>query len=265
MDQRFVRVHAIDHDGSSSADIVDRVVCQLLDPGGLDHYVKPVRVVLFQLLPLRAWVLPVELDILVRSSELLRDVHLDTLVSGDDDTVRAIQFEQLSEDEACRPCTEEEDLNSDRRVELVETVKCACCGLEERRLLIGDVLDDVALALVVDDVFCESTVESDTACVEVFAKNGLAPPAVEAVVALRSGEHDRREYMRGCILSRGRTYGDTDVCDDAVTDLEVLYVLALLDDASDRFMARNELRGNAIDVSKVATASRSYCTHGANE
>ena len=103
---------------------------------------------------------------------------------------------------------------------------------------------------------CEAAVEGDAACVEVFAENGLAPPAVEAVVALRSGEHDRREYMRGCILSRGRTYGDTDVCDDAVTDLEVLYVLALLDDLSDRFVARDQLGSRRVSYTERAGCSR---------
>lgn len=99
---------------------------------------------------------------------------------------------------------------------------------------------------------------------EVFAENGLAPPAVEAVVALRTRKQDRREYMRGERNCREKTYGDTDICDDPVTDLEVLYVLALLDDTADRFVAWDELR-KVIDVSKPASAAQSYCTHRANE
>ena len=71
--------------------------------------------------------------------------------------------------------------------------------------------------------------------------------------------------MRICRSWRRWTYGDTDVCHDTVTNLEVLHVLALLDDTADRFMARNKLRGKVIDVSKLVAAARSYCTPRANE
>ena len=40
---------------------------------------------------------------------------------------------------------------------------------------------------------------------------------------------------------RMRTYGDTNVCDNAVADLEVLHVLSLLYDTTNGFMAWNEL------------------------
>lgn len=70
----------------------------------------------------------------------------------------AVELEQLREDEACRTSTEQEDFNTDWRVKLVEAMERTCCGLEKGRLLVGDVLDYVALALVVDDVLCEATV-----------------------------------------------------------------------------------------------------------
>ena len=38
-----------------------------------------------------------------------------------------------------------------------------------------------------------------------------------------------------------RTYGDTDVCDNAVADLEVLHVLSFLNNTSNGFVAWNEL------------------------
>ena len=41
------------------------------------------------------------------------------------------------------------------------------------------------------------------------------------------------------------TYRGAHICDDAVADLEVLYVLALLDDAADRFVSRDELMEEA--------------------
>lgn len=183
---RRVGVHAVDHESTAAADVVDAVLRELLDTGGLDNHVEPVRVVLLQLLPLRPRVLPVELDVLVRGVQLLGDVHLDALVGRDGNAVRAVQLKQLSEDQAGRTGAEEQHVDTDWRVELIETVDGACRGLEKRGLLIGKVVDLVALALVVDDVLREAAVLGDAACVEVLAKNGLAAPAVEAGVALRT-------------------------------------------------------------------------------
>ena len=41
------------------------------------------------------------------------------------------------------------------------------------------------------------------------------------------------------------TYGGAHVGDDTVTDLEVLYVLSLLDDTTNGFMSGDELMGEA--------------------
>jgi hypothetical protein len=145
---RLVLVDAIDHERAAAADVVDALLRELLDAGGLDDDVEPVRVVLLQLLPLRAGVLPVELDVVVRGVQLPRDVHLDALVRGDHDAVRAVQLEQLREDEPRGAGAEQEDLDADGRVELVEAVQGTCGGLEKGRFFVGEVVDLVALLLV---------------------------------------------------------------------------------------------------------------------
>lgn len=148
MDLRLVLVDTVDHERAAAADVVDALLCELLDAGGLDDDVEPVRVGLLELLPLRAGVLPVELDVLVRGVQLLGDVHLDALVRGDDDAVRAVQLEQLGEDEARGARAEEEGLDADGRVELVEAVQSTGGGLEKSGFLVGEVVDLVALLLV---------------------------------------------------------------------------------------------------------------------
>ena len=151
MDECLVLVHAVDHEGAAAANVVDGVLRELLDTGSLDDDVEAVRVVLLQLLPLWARVLAVELDVLVAGVELLRDVHLDALVGGDDDAMCAVQLEQLREDETRWARTEEEDFDADWWVELVKTVKRACGGFEKCGLLVCEIVDLVALLLVAEE------------------------------------------------------------------------------------------------------------------
>ena len=123
MDESLVLVHAVDHEGSSAADIVDSIVRELLDTGsfnlcthnmhfrmceGLEcseetyHNVKAVLVVLLDLSPLSLRVRTVEIDVLVRSVELTRNVRLHALVGRNDDLCRSVLLEQLSEDKTGR-------------------------------------------------------------------------------------------------------------------------------------------------------------------
>lgn len=144
---RLVLIHAVDHNRAAAPHVVDALLCDLLHTRRLHDNVKPIRIVLPQLLPLRVRVLPVELDVLVTRIQLLRDVHLDALVRRDDDLVRAVELEQLRENQPCGSGPEEEHVNADRRVELVQPVDRASCGLEERRLFVGEIVNLVALIL----------------------------------------------------------------------------------------------------------------------
>ena len=107
VEQCTVVVHTVDQDRPAPTDVVDAVLRHLLHTGGLDDDVEAVRVVLLELLPLRAGVLAVELDVLVAGEELLRDVHLYSFVGGNDDAVSTVQLQQLSENQTGRPCAKE--------------------------------------------------------------------------------------------------------------------------------------------------------------
>jgi hypothetical protein len=92
-------------------------------------------------------VLPVQLDILITAFELLRKVHLDALVGGDDDTGGTVEFEELCEDETCGSCAEDEAFDPDGRRELVEAVDGASSWLQQRSLFVGEVVDFVEFVL----------------------------------------------------------------------------------------------------------------------
>lgn len=119
MDLRLVLVHAVDHECSTTPDIVDALIRQFLHSRCLHNDIKPILVIVFQLLPLRFRVLPIQLNVLVTGVELLGNIHLDALVGCDDHPRCTVQLEELGEDETCGTGTENEDFNSDRRRQLV--------------------------------------------------------------------------------------------------------------------------------------------------
>src|ERR1700761_3695368 len=91
--ERLIFVHTIDHQGSSSAYVIDGLIGQLFHSCSLDDDVKAIWVVFLQLGPLGTWVLAVELDVLISSIELLRDLRFYALVCRECDFPCAIQFE----------------------------------------------------------------------------------------------------------------------------------------------------------------------------
>jgi hypothetical protein len=147
MHKRFVFVNTINHQGSSPPDVVDALICQLLHSRRFHDDIKAVRVILLQLVPLRLWVLPIKLDVFVPCVNILRDVHLNSLVGSNNYFRCTIQLEELGEDEACGSCAEEEDFDTDLGIQLVEAVDGAGGRLEKGRLLVGEVVDFVYLLL----------------------------------------------------------------------------------------------------------------------
>lgn len=105
------------------------------------HDVETVGVLLLQLLPLGVWVLPVKLDVLVTCLELLRDIHLDALVRGNDDPHRAVELQQLGEDEARGARADDQRLYAHWCIELIHSVYGAGCGLDKGSLFVGQVVD----------------------------------------------------------------------------------------------------------------------------
>lgn len=147
MDKGLVFVHAIDHQSSPPAYVVDCFVSYFFNSRSLDNDVKPVRIVFFELGPLAFRSLSIELDILVCSIELLGNVHFDTFVRSKCDFARSIQFEQLSEDETSGSSTNQENLNANRSIQLVQPVNGTCSRLEKGRLFVGEVMDLIKLML----------------------------------------------------------------------------------------------------------------------
>ena len=112
------------------------------------NHVKPIRVVLLELLPLRLRVRSVELDILVPCVQLACQFCLDALVRRDHDLGRPVELEELREDDAGGPGADDEGLHADLDVQPVQAVDGARGGLDERGLFIGDIIDLEDLASV---------------------------------------------------------------------------------------------------------------------
>lgn len=150
MDAGLVLVDAVNHQRTAPPDIIDTLVRQCLHTRRFDNDIKPIRVVVLQLLPLWPWVLPVQLDILITSIQLLSDVHLNTLVRGDDHARSAVELEQLGKNQAGWAGAEQQNFYADRRREFVETVNSTSGGLKEGRIFIGKVLNFVQLLLLTE-------------------------------------------------------------------------------------------------------------------
>ncbi len=143
----LVLIDTIDHQRTASANVVDAFVGQLLHAGRFDDDIKPIRVVVLELLPLRFGVLSVELNVLVGGIKIFSNVHLYALVGSDNDTGCAIELQELGEDQASGSSTQEKDLYADRRCELVETVNGTSRGLKQSRLFVGKIFDLVEFML----------------------------------------------------------------------------------------------------------------------
>ena len=112
MYQGFVLIHTINHQRSSTSHIIDAFIRKLLNSSGLNNHIKSIRIVVLELLPLRLGGFPIQLDVLIAGVELFRDVHLDALVSCDDDAGSSIELEQLREDQPRWSSPEEENFDS---------------------------------------------------------------------------------------------------------------------------------------------------------
>jgi hypothetical protein len=141
---------------------------QFLHPSSLNDDIKSVWVVLLEFLPLRLWVLPIELDVFISRFQILRNIHFDALVSSNDDSRSAVQLEELGEDETSWASAEEEDcklkfnvcftsrgdwkhvvtFNSNRWVQFVQPMNGTRSRLQEGGFLVGEVVDFVQLLLL---------------------------------------------------------------------------------------------------------------------
>jgi hypothetical protein len=148
VNQSLVLVYAIYHQGSTSPHIVDALIRKLLYAGGLHNDIKAVWVIVLEFLPLRIGVLAVKLDVFIPCIQALRNVHLDTFVSGNHDAGGTVLLKKLCEDETSWASAQKEDFDANARAELVESMNCACSRLKKSGLFIGEVVDLVKFLLL---------------------------------------------------------------------------------------------------------------------
>lgn len=179
VDLGVVVVDTVDHEGTSSSDVVDGSLGESLNTGALDNTVESVRVVLLELGPLLFSLLTtssLEPDVLVGAVELLGNVHLQTVVGSNDDLGSAVELEKLSHTETGGTGTQQENLGTSLGLELVDSVNGTTCGLEQSSLFVGDVGVLENLGLVVGQVLGEPTVHGDTLGGKVFTEQWLSSP-----------------------------------------------------------------------------------------
>ena len=86
-----------------------------------------------------------------------------------------------------------------------------------------------------DTVFCKSTWNAYATSNIILAKERLASAAVETRAALETLDLWRP------VIFRTKTYGDTGICDTAITLCESLDVLSDVCDHADNFVPRDQL------------------------
>lgn len=179
VDLGVVVVDTVDHEGTTSSDVVNGSLGESLNTGALDNTVESVRVVLLELGPLLFSLLTtssLEPDVLVGAVELLGNVHLQTVVGSNDDLGSTVELEELSHTETGGTGTQQENLGTSLGLKLVDSVNGTTCGLEQSSLFVGDVGVLENLGLVVGQVLGESTVHGDTLGGKVFTKQWLSSP-----------------------------------------------------------------------------------------
>ena len=184
MYKRLVFIDTVYHQSSPPAYIVDSFIGKLLHARGLDDNVESIRVVSFELLPLRLGILAVEFNILVTGLELFGNLGLNALVGRNDDPGGTIKLQELSQYKARRTSAEKENLNTDWRAKLIEAVYGTGSRFQESCLFIGEILYLVELLL-----FAEPRVYSMTTSryeQTYYAMYSAKPPSIVTPRALKS-------------------------------------------------------------------------------
>lgn len=173
----------IDHELTTTADVVDGILQDLGGAGRLDDDVEAVGVVLLELGELGLGLAAGQLDVVVGGLEALCQVHLEAAGSGDSDVAAAVVAHELGEHQAGRAGAEHEDAGAEAGADLVEAVAGARGGLEEGGVDIGQVVELEDLAGGIGAVLGEAAVHGDTVGVEVLAEEELTAATVEALIA----------------------------------------------------------------------------------
>jgi hypothetical protein len=140
-DPILVRIDAINHQFSSSPNIMDGILQDLHAARRLHHDIKAIRIFRLDLLEHRLRVRSAQGDVFVGGIEALGEVDLETLGGGDDDVAPAVLTQHLREDEAGGAGAEHEDRGTHLGGDLVKAVGGAGGGLQEGGVDVGEVLN----------------------------------------------------------------------------------------------------------------------------
>jgi len=205
-----VAVDSVNHQLTTTTNVVDRVLENLGGSGGLNNDVETIGVGILDGLELSFGVGTRELNVLVGSFELLGQVHLETSRGGDYDMGSTVVLEELGKAETGRASTEHEDGGTKLGSNLLQSVACARSRLQKGGIDITQVVDFENLASGVRAVFSETTVHSNTVGLEVFAEQSLAATTVEAF-STELGVVGADTLANGEVLdSRSDSSNDTD-------------------------------------------------------
>jgi hypothetical protein len=134
-------IDAVNDELAAPAHIMDGILEHLDAAGGLDHDVEAVRVLLLDALVHGGGILAAEGHVHVGGVEALGQVDLEALGRGDDDVAAAVLAQHLRQHQPRRPRPEHQHRRAHLRRDLVQPVRGAAGGLEERRIYVGEVLD----------------------------------------------------------------------------------------------------------------------------
>lgn len=186
---------------------------------------------------------PVQVNVLVGSLDLPSNVHLDTGVGSDGDVGSPAHLHELGKNKTGRAGTNKENSSAERHLEDVHTVDGTRGGFEKGSLLVGEVLNFVALGEVAS-YFCKL---KNIYPVKKVKKNNILLDVVgeTTVSGNTSGGEVLTEKFGTLSAIVAVTAGFSDIGSNTVTDVESLHLVTHSDDSANSFMARNQLRVKA--------------------
>lgn len=140
-DAVLVGIHAVHYEFTTTTDIVDRVFKNLDATGSLNDNVESVRVLALELLELNFGVGPRERNVFVSGTELLGQLHLQTLRGSNDNVATTILAQHLGEDKTGGTGTEHEDRRAHLGCNLVQSVCGARSGFKQGGIDVAEILD----------------------------------------------------------------------------------------------------------------------------
>lgn len=137
----LTRVHAIHHQLTTPTNIVNRVLKDLLATSSLNNNIESIRILSLESVELSLGSLTRQLNVLITSTKLLSQIHLQTTRSNNNNIATAVLAQHLSQHQTSRTSTEDQNGRAHLRGDLVQTVGSAGGGLEKSCVDVRKVLD----------------------------------------------------------------------------------------------------------------------------